>query len=109
VDSAITVSTGFAKDAGQCLISPNDSKPLTQTQTINGQVFYVGTNSGVGAGNIYSSTIYRALRQTLCVEVSLTVHTGNIGNYPQGSVTEVDQTKPLADLQQILNTFKFTN
>jgi hypothetical protein len=109
VDSAITVSVGFAKDAAACLINPNDNKPLTQTQTINGQVFYVGNTTGAGAGNFYSSTIYRVLRQTWCTEISLTVHTGNIGNYPEGTVTEVDQTKPMADLQEILSTFKFTD
>ena len=108
-DSAITVSAGFAKDASQCLVTPNDNKPLTQTQIINGQVFYVGRATGAGAGNLYSSTIYRILRQTWCTEISLTIHTGNIANYPEGTVSEVDQSKPKADLLQILSTFKFTD
>jgi hypothetical protein len=108
-DSAITVSAGFAKDASQCLVNPNDNKPLTQTQIINGQVFYVGRATGAGAGNLYSSTIYRILRQTWCTEISLTIHTGNIANYPEGTVSEVDQSKPMADLLQILSTFKFTD
>jgi hypothetical protein len=108
-DSAITVSAGFAKDASQCLVNSNDNKPLTQTQTINGQVFYVGRATGAAAGNLYSSTIYRTLRQNRCTEISLTIHTGNIANYPNGTVIEVDQSKPMADLLQILSTFKFTN
>jgi len=105
-DYAFTVSNQY--NYADCLKSVNNKIPLTQTQTINNTTFYKDTTSGAAAGNLYDSQIYRTVRDKWCYEISLTVHTGNIGNYTPGTVAEVDKNKVYDVLNQILLTFKFT-
>ena len=106
--SSFAVSTGFTKTAHECLASQQDKKPLTESKIINGVTFYRDEFTGAAAGNIYDSTLYRTWNNTLCLEAALTIHTSNIANFQPGTVTEVDQSKPMAVLLQILDTFKFT-
>ncbi|MDE2311986.1 MAG: hypothetical protein KGJ93_02765 [Patescibacteria group bacterium] len=108
VDSAFTVSNDYVSKPAQCFLD-SAGKTLTSVETINGTKFYTGENVGAAAGNLYNSVIYRTLNKDWCTEITLTVHTGNIANYPAGSVTEVDQNKPLAVLRQMLSTFTFSS
>ena len=111
VGSSFAIGTGFAKTAAECLVSQSNGKSLMSNApvVVNGLGFYKDQSNGVGAGNIYNSTIYRAWQNSLCVEMVLTIHTGNIANYPtESKVAEVDQTKPMAVLEQIMQTVKFT-
>ncbi len=110
----LTVSIGTDKDSiKNCYtnIGPTGQvTTMTDTVAINGITFYKGTAVDVGAGNIYTSELYRALRNNdHCYEVALTVHTGNIANYTPGTVTEFDKEKAYTILRQILDTFTFTN
>jgi hypothetical protein len=75
---------------------------------ISGNPFTFVKVSDAGAGNLYESRVYRGERGDTCFEIMLTIHTGNIGNYTAGSVTEVDKIKVWSKLTQILNSFKFT-
>ncbi len=104
-DYAFTVSNQY--NYADCLKSVNDKTPLTQTQDINGVTVYKDTTTGAAAGNLYDSQIYRTIRDNWCYELTLTVHTGNIGNYPTGTVTEVDKNKIFDILNGILSKFKF--
>ncbi len=111
VGSSFAIATGYAKTAAECLVSQRDGKSLMSNAPviINGQGFYKDQTTGAAAGNIYSSTLYRTWQNSLCLEMVLTIHTGNIANYPtESKVAEVDQTKPMAVLEQIMQTFKFT-
>jgi hypothetical protein len=63
--------------------------------------------SGAAAGNQYETRLYRIFHAGTCFEISTTLHTTNIGNYPPGSVEEVDKQSAWAKLVQILNSFKF--
>ena len=76
---------------------------------INSTTFYKTNGTGVGAGNIYNSIIYRAFvgGQT-CIELNETIHTGNIANYPEGTVTEVNQAPIWTVLDQITQSFSLS-
>ncbi|MFH0852195.1 MAG: hypothetical protein V1845_01125 [bacterium] len=104
-DYAFSVSNQY--NFPDCLKSENDKVALTETQVINGVTFYKDTTTGAAAGNLYDSQVYRTVRNNWCYELNLTVHTGNIGNYPEGTVKEVDKNKVFDALNQILVTFKF--
>ncbi len=84
------------------------SSALKQTKTINGIDFRFGTGVGVGAGQIYTSEIYRALVDQRCIEMVSTVHTGNIGNYDP-PVAEFDKEQAFSVLRQIAGTFKLVS
>ena len=111
-EAYVTISVG--KDANSvknCYVNPNPNNAaggFGQTATINGIVFREATTTDVGAGNIYASEVYRTIFNKYCYEAILTIHTGNIQNYPSGAVVEFDQTKALPILRQILGTFKFS-
>lgn len=111
-DADFTVSQDFAKTQAACLqlSSTAVSKdPFTTTDVINGVTFYTAKGGDAAAGNDYASNIYRTFRGTDCIELTETIHTGNIDNYPTGTVTAIDTTPIQAKLDQILNSFKFTN
>jgi len=86
---------------------PYLNNPQPETKVINGIEFKVEPVSDAGAGNLYTSHLYRTLHNGICYELSLTVHTGNIYNYPEGMVTEFDQSKAFNILEEIANTFQF--
>lgn len=107
-DAAVTVSTDNAKSLSACLNlnSPKNANSFKSQQTINGVQFYTNPSSGAGAGNFYAGTAYRTFDNGLCLELTETIHTSNIDNFPAGSVTAVD-SKPIQQmLDGIISTFK---
>lgn len=109
-DAAISVSASFAPSTSSCLaLDLPISNGFKVQRDINGVTFNVATSTEAAAGNLYDSTIYRALvGGQLCVELKETIHTGNIANYPSGTVSEVNKKVVQNQLDSILNTFKFT-
>lgn len=108
-EAGLTVAVG--KDASavtSCLLGVSaGGKLLKETKLINGITFYKDITSGGAAGNIYDSTVYRTIHQNTCYKVVLTIHTGNIGNYPEGTVKEVNKQAVESLLNKMLLTFKF--
>ncbi len=86
---------------------PNISATSTGTTTINGTTFRTQTTVGAAAGNRYNSQVYRASALGYCGEAVLTVHTGNIDNYPSGT-NEFDQNIAFNALENISETLRFT-
>ncbi|MFA6410010.1 MAG: hypothetical protein WCW26_00325 [Candidatus Buchananbacteria bacterium] len=64
---------------------------------------------GVGAGNIYESTIYRLVKNQSCYEIVEMLHSGNIYNYDPGTVKEFDQDKFSGILEEMVQTLGFSN
>src|SRR6266498_167738 len=107
------VEAGIAvADLGQksdCLTRIDQYQNFTGQQTINGIVFKTGSVTGAAAGNLYESSIYRTIHDNACIQITIVIHTGNIGNYPEGTVSEFNKSLALGPLNLILSTFKFTN
>jgi len=91
------------------LSSVGGNKELIDNVAINGVEFKVGYVTDVAAGNIYSSNVYRTIFSNRCLEVVETVHTGNIQNYPEGSVAEFDKNKATVILDKIIQTLTLSN
>jgi hypothetical protein len=109
-DGAFSVSAVYAKTLADCLKTPGNetSNSFKNKTTINGVEFYTATSTDAGLGNFYEAKLYRTLvgGQT-CIELSEVVHTTNIYNYPEGTVTAVD-TKPVwEELETVAQSFKF--
>lgn len=109
VESYLVLSSS---ENSQYIASCRDFSDLNNAEkkdqkNINGQEFQSVETKGAAAGNLYDSRVYRILRGNACYEIALTVHTGNIGNYPEGSVAEFDKNKAFAALEQILDSIKF--
>lgn len=110
-DAGVAVSMQSTASLKQCLQInlPENAKGFKETRDINGTTFYIGQATGVGAGNIYNSRVYRAYRNNSCYEIEETIHTSNIGNYEPGTVKEVDPNPVWERLGQVTKTFKFLN
>jgi hypothetical protein len=75
--------------------------------TINGVSFAKSQAVGVGAGNVYEQTYYRAVHNDTCYEITYFVHYGNIGNYSPETVKEFDHDALIQRFDEILNTITF--
>ncbi len=110
-DAAISVSAQAASSLADCLklAPPEGSDGFKTKVVINGVDFYMTKSSGVGAGNLYESNVYRTVKAPngACIEIAATIHTSNIGNYPAGTVTEVNKPQITAKLDTVVNSFKF--
>ena len=78
------------------------------TTTINGATWNVFTSADAGAGNFYESKTFRTVHGDTCFEMVELLHSGNIGNYPAGTVVEFDKAKFQGMLETIAHTFTFT-
>jgi hypothetical protein len=103
---------GSSTDA-QVLASCTEPASLAGPETVVGDVSINGVSftrseaSGVGAGNIYEQTYYRAAHNGTCYEITEFIHYGNIGNYNPGTVKEFDRAALVQKFDQILSTLAF--
>lgn len=111
-DAGLAVSTVYATDEAQCL---NGWKPTLPTDSfkekrvINGITFYFASSSEGATGNLYESRYFRTYHGSQCTEVAEVIHTTNVGNYPNGTVKEVDRAPVWQTLDSILATFTFNS
>lgn len=87
--------------------SPSEQSNETQTgsTTIDGQDFGVFISTGAGAGNLYQQKAYRTIQSGWCLEIVELLHSGNIGNYPAGTVTQFDQAEYSGILDRIVQSY----
>jgi hypothetical protein len=110
-DAGFNISQEAASNLAECLKFQYPAAPSSATppqKEINGTNYYVLTGGGAGAGNSYSSTIYRTFMNSNCFELNETIHTTDIGNYTPGTVTQIDTAPIQVMLDGILNSFNFT-
>lgn len=107
-DSLFMIGTSIdAQALKECLIATNGETPKGDT-TINGVVYKKFELGDAGAGNLYDTTSYRAIRSGQCYAVSYTIHSTNIGNYdPSQGITAFDRTSITKTLESMAQSFKF--
>ena len=73
--------------------------------TIGGIPFTHSKAVGLGAGNAYEQTYYRTVYQGSCYEITLFMHSTNIGNYaPDSGIREFDRDALTQKFEAILST-----
>ena len=90
-----------------CLRARDDHEDFLGEEQINGIPFAKIGRSGVAAGHIYDVTSYRTVHADACHEITLLIHTANIGVYEPGTVAEFDEKTVKSKLSTILHTFRF--
>ncbi len=88
-----------------CTQVNNPGETLLGEKTFNGYTFTESQFTGVGAGNIYEQLFYRTLLDNTCYEIVFFMHSGNIGNYPSGTVVEFNRAALLQKFEEVLATF----
>ena len=77
---------------------------LIGDEVINGYTFVHSSSDGVAAGNSYHQEVYRMARSGVCYEVILYLHSTNVGNYPDGTVTEFDRNGIIQRFYEVFST-----
>lgn len=88
-----------------CTTAQNDETALP-SETIGGQQFSVFSAAEPGAGNLYETKAYRAIKNGTCIEINELLHSSNIGNYDPGTVTAFDHAKFSGILDAIVHTYQ---
>jgi hypothetical protein len=86
-------------------VSQGGPETIVGNVTIHGVSFTKSESTGVGAGNVYEQTYYRAVQDGMCFEITYFIHYGNIGNYDPNAVTEFDRGTLLQRFDEVLSTF----
>lgn len=104
--SFIVGASRDAKVIKACLKAAPEERDVMGLEVINGTEMKVFSGSDPAAGNLYETKSYRAVKNGICYEATLLLHSGNIYNYEPGAVKEFDHEKFLGGLMKILNTLK---
>lgn len=81
-----------------------DNVRSTSTVSENGVDYLVGQGGGAGAGNLYEETVYAIPGTNPCVAVRYLIHSMQIGNYPEGTVTAFDRDALMRQFDAIRRT-----
>lgn len=71
--------------------------------TVAGLPAYIASFNGAAAGTFMESSVTHVYHDRKCYEMSINVFSGNIGNYPNGSVVEFPREEVLNTFQQIID------
>jgi len=108
-EAAVAIGVSSDNIALQNCDRAADAEEKSLGTSYSGKIlFSVFEATGVGAGNIYESKIYRTIYNGSCYEIVEMLHSGNIGNYPEGTVKEFDKPRFSGILENIFKTFVFT-
>jgi len=109
--ASLTVGkSGRAKAVADCLKVDESTGEVaaSSTKTINGVEYFVTHTSDVGAGNLYESTSYRTVKGGSCYAVEYTIHSSQLGNYPESyHLHEFDKAVVKGVLERIVETVAF--
>ena len=72
--------------------------------TVGSSTYSVATTTGVAAGNLYEEQVYALTGSNPCTAVRYYIHSGAIGNYPEGTVREFDRSALLSAFDAIRNS-----
>ena len=78
------------------------ARPVTD----GGVQYSLATSSGAAAGNIYEEWVYAIPASSPCTAVRYFIHSGNIGNYPAGTVREFDKAALIAAFDDIRHSLQ---
>ena len=90
------------------MINSNGNILMAGTETINGLKWWTDTMSSAAAGTDVTTNIYHIVHNDTCVEVTLNLVEGNIGNWDPGTVKPVDDAAVMAKLHAVLDSLQFT-
>ena len=107
-ESKFTIGVSSDPDAvSQCLTPQFPNMEKISTTTVNGTQFTKFIFSDAGAGNFYDTTSYRTIYNGGCYAIEYTIHSGNIDNYPPGTVTAFDENKIRNIFENMAQSFRF--
>jgi membrane-bound inhibitor of C-type lysozyme len=78
-----------------------DGNTSVQTITDNGSEYSFASTTQGAAGNRYEEEVWAIPGTNPCIAVRYFIHSTNIGNYPEGTVSEFDRTTLISQFDKI--------
>ncbi len=78
-----------------------DGNVNVQTVTDNGSEYSFASTTQGAAGNRYEEEVWAIPGTNPCIAIRYFIHSTNIGNYPEGTVSEFDQTTLISQFDKI--------
>lgn len=82
--------------------------PFTRSGKVAGRDAYVGAFNGAAAGTFFEGIVTHVYANGTCYEFSNNIFSGNIGNYPEGTVKEFPENEVRSVLQSIIDSAEIT-
>ncbi len=116
VPASLTAGTNLSSDTGMSVevLGSGECRAATFLGNVagrdrvvepNGREWDVAKGGGAAAGNLYDETVYATAANGRCYGLRLFLHSGNIGNYEPGAVTEFDRAALEAVFAQFRASF----
>lgn len=114
VDAWIDISAHRQNDTDAALCNDysnngNGNVALTQTKSLNGITWQFDQFGSAAAGTDFSTEIFHTSHNGECIELALTEAEGNIGNYADQPVKQVDVNAIMKQMEAVVATARFTN
>lgn len=107
-EAKVVVGISKEKNAIQTCLQKQAGEEERSAQVINGVPFAAFTQADAGAGNMYQTTSYRAIRNSSCYVIEYTIHSTQLANYPKElGLKEFDQTYVKNLLERIISTIRW--
>lgn len=84
-----------------------DTTVSTSTLVEGNTTYLVAKGGGAAAGNLYDEYVYVLQNHAPCTAVRYFIHSTQLGNYPEGTVTAFDQSALVAKFDAIRRSLKF--
>lgn len=105
-EAGIIIGASRDKKILDACLKPFEAEKEVPGEILNGVEYKVFEAVGAAAGNRYETRSYRSISDGICYGALLLIHSGNIGNYPVGTVSEFDRAKALSELEGMARTLE---
>lgn len=105
-EASFIVGASKEKKVLAACLKPFEGEKEIQGKKMNGVDYKTFEAIGAAAGNRYETVSYRAIWNDTCYGSVLLLHSGNIYNFPAGTVNEFDRAKALSELEGIADTLR---
>ncbi|MEK7660102.1 MAG: hypothetical protein AAB343_02755 [Patescibacteria group bacterium] len=111
-DAYLQVAVAKGGSEAQCSTGQQDGNTrvlqFTRSGTVAGRIAYAGTFNGAAAGTFFDGVVTRVYANGTCYEFSSNIFSGNMGNYPEGAITEFPEDEVRSVMQSIINSAELT-
>lgn len=110
-DGFVQIATAQTSES-QCMTAQRDGETnsvnMEADEFVSGIPAFTANFNGAAAGTFMESSVTHVYHGGICYEMSMNIFSGNIGNYPEGTVTEFPEDEVRSVMQAIIDSAAIT-